>query len=56
MKRPNGYATISVAVGLFTATLIGLSIASYVKSRKGISKRITVSNNTGISLPQYASK
>jgi hypothetical protein len=43
MKRPSGYATIGIAVGLFTATLIGLSVASYVKSRKSMSKRLTVS-------------
>jgi hypothetical protein len=43
MKRPSGYTTIGIAVGLFTATLIGLSIASYVKSRKSMSKRLTVS-------------
>ncbi|HEU4824702.1 MAG TPA: hypothetical protein VFS97_14855 [Nitrososphaeraceae archaeon] len=43
MKRPSGYTTIGIAVGLFTATLIGLSIASFVKSRKNMSKRLTVS-------------
>jgi hypothetical protein len=51
MKRPSGYTTIGIAVGLFTATLIGLSIASYVKSRKNMSKR-----DTSISTPQYAAK
>jgi hypothetical protein len=56
MKRPRGYATIGIAVGLFTATLIGLSIASYVKSRKNMSKRLNVSDNTGINPPQYAAK
>jgi hypothetical protein len=66
MKRPSGYATICIAVGLFTATLIGLSVASYVKSRKGISKRLTVSDTMskrltvsdtiGISPPQYMAK
>jgi hypothetical protein len=56
MKRPSGYATIGIAVGLFTATLIGLGVASYVKSRKSMSKTITVSDNTGISPPQYAAK
>ena len=43
MKRPSGYATIGIAIGLFTATLIGLSVASYVKNRKSMSKRIAVS-------------
>ena len=43
MKRPSGYATIGIAVGLFTATLIGLSVASYLKSRKNMSKRMAVS-------------
>ena len=51
IKRPSGYTTIGIAVGLFTATLIGLSIASYVKSRKNMSKR-----DTRISTPQYAAK
>ena len=51
MKRLSGYATIGIAVGLFTATLIGLSVASYVKSRKRMSKRAT-----RISPPQYAAK
>lgn len=31
--------TIGVVAGLFTATLIGLSIASYVRSRKRISEK-----------------
>jgi hypothetical protein len=56
MTRPSGYTTIGIAVGLFTATLIGLGVASYVKSRKSMSKRLTVSDNTGISPPQYAAK
>jgi len=56
MKKSSGYATIGIAVGLFTATLIGFSVASYVKSRKSMSKRITVSDNTGTSPPQYAAK
>jgi hypothetical protein len=43
MKRPSGYVTIGIVVGLFTATLIGLSVASYVKNRKSMSKRIAVS-------------
>jgi hypothetical protein len=52
IKRPSSYATIGIAVGLFTATLIGLSVASYVKSRKNMYKR-----DTRISPPQqYAAK
>jgi hypothetical protein len=47
--KTNSYMTIGIAAGLFTATLIGISIASYVKSRKRISKRTTASGNTGIS-------
>ena len=35
--------TIGIVVGLFTATLVGLSVASYVKNRKSMSKRIAVS-------------
>jgi hypothetical protein len=49
MKRPSSYTTI--AVGLFTVTLIGLSVASYVKSRKNMAKR-----DTRISTPQYAAE
>ena len=41
MKKNNGYLTIGVAAGLFTATVVGLSIASYIKSRKRISKRLS---------------
>jgi hypothetical protein len=51
MKRPSSYTTIGIAVGLFTATLVGLSVASYVKSRKNMSKR-----DIRISPPQYAAK
>ena len=41
MKKNNGYLTIGVAAGLFTATVVGLSIAYYIKSRKRISKRLS---------------
>lgn len=41
MKKNNGYLTIGVAAGLFTATVVGLSIASYIKSRKRMSKRLS---------------
>ena len=56
MKRPSSYTTIGIAVGLFTATLIDLSVASYVKSRKNMSKRISVSDNTGIYSPSICAK
>jgi hypothetical protein len=51
MKKPSGYLTIGIAAGLFTATLVGLSVASYVKSRKRMSKRVAVSDDTEISPP-----
>jgi len=41
MKENNGYLTIGVAAGLFTATVVGLSMASYIKSRKRMSKRLS---------------
>jgi stress response protein YsnF len=41
MKKNNGYLTIGVAAGLFTATVVGLSIASYIKYRKIMSKRLS---------------
>ena len=40
MKKNNGYLTIGVAAGLFTATVVGLSIASYIKSRKRMSNKV----------------
>jgi hypothetical protein len=39
MVKNNSYMTIGIVAGLFTATLIGLSIASYVRSRKRISEK-----------------
>ena len=41
MKKNNGYLTIGVAAGLFTATVVGPSIASYIKSRKIMSKGLS---------------
>jgi hypothetical protein len=39
MKRnAGGYLIIGIAAGLLTATVVGLSIASYIKSRKRISE------------------
>jgi hypothetical protein len=45
--KTNSYVTIGIAAGLFTATLVGISIVSYVKSKKRISKRTTISGNIG---------
>jgi hypothetical protein len=42
MTTPSGYLTFGIALGLFTAR-VGLGVASYVKSRKSMSKRLTVS-------------
>jgi hypothetical protein len=39
MVKNNSYMTIGIVAGLFTATLIGLSIASYVRSGKRISEK-----------------
>jgi hypothetical protein len=47
--------TIGIAAGLFTATLVGISIASYVKSRR-ISKRTTASENVKINPPLSATE
>jgi hypothetical protein len=42
MTTPSGYLTFGIALGLFTAR-VGLGVAFYVKSRKSMSKRLTVS-------------
>ena len=42
MTRPSGYLTFGVALGLFAAR-VGLGVASYLKSRKNMSKRMAVS-------------
>jgi hypothetical protein len=39
MKKTKSYLTIGIAAGLFTATLVGLGVASYVKYRKRASNR-----------------
>jgi Na+/H+ antiporter NhaA len=52
--KTNSYMTIGIAAGLFTATLVGISIASYVKSRRRISKRTTASENVKINPPLSA--
>jgi hypothetical protein len=55
MKKPSRYTTIGIAAGLFAATLAGIAIASYVKSRKKTSKKATISD-TRIDSPQYAAE
>ena len=50
MKK-NGYLAIGIATGIFTATLVGLSVASYVKSKRKLSRRI---NSVATSFPQSA--
>jgi hypothetical protein len=54
--KTNSYMTIGIAAGLFTATLVGISIASYVKSRRRTSKRTTVSKNVNINPPLSATE
>ena len=45
MKK-NGYLAIGIAAGVFTATLVGLSVASYVKSKRKLSRRINSLDDT----------
>jgi hypothetical protein len=54
MSKTNGYLMIGIAAGLFTATLVGLSVVAYVKSRRRRTKRIAVSDGTEINQPRYA--
>jgi hypothetical protein len=53
MKK-NGYMAIGIAAGVFTATLVGLSVASYLKSKRKLSTRINSLDNTTTSFPQSA--
>jgi Na+/glutamate symporter len=53
MKK-NGYLAIGIATGMFTATLVGLSVASYLKSKRKLSRRINSLDNTTTSLPRSA--
>jgi hypothetical protein len=53
MKKTN-YLVIGIATGLFTAALVGLSIASYSKSKRKLSRRINPLDNTTTSVPQSA--
>jgi hypothetical protein len=56
MKKTNSYSTIGIAAGLFTATLVGIGVASYVKYRKKMSKRTIVSGNAEINPPLSATE
>jgi hypothetical protein len=53
MKK-NGYLAIGIAAGIFTATLVGLSVASYLKSKRKLSRRISSLDNTTTSFPRSA--
>ena len=53
MKK-NGYLAIGIAGGIFTATLVGLSVASYLKSKRKLSRRSNSLDNTTTSFPQAA--
>ena len=54
MNKTKSYLTISIAAGLFTATLVGLGVASYVKYRKKMSNRTIVSENAEINPPLFS--
>ena len=45
MKK-NGYMAVGIAAGIFTATLVGLGVASYLKSKRKLSRRINSFDNT----------
>ena len=51
MNKTKSYLTIGIAAGLFTATLVGLGVASHVKYRKKMSNRTIVSENAEINPP-----
>ena len=51
MKK-NGYLAIGMAAGVFTATLVGLSVASYFKSKRKLSRRGNSLDDTTTSFPQ----
>jgi hypothetical protein len=34
MSKTNGYLTLGIAAGIVTGTLVGLTIAVYIKSRR----------------------
>jgi len=51
MKK-NGYLAIGIAAGMFTATLVGLSVASYLNSKRKLSRRINSLDNPTSSYPR----
>jgi Na+/glutamate symporter len=53
MKK-NGYLAIGIATGIFTATIVGLSVASYLKSKRKLSRRISSLDNTTTSFTPSA--
>jgi hypothetical protein len=53
MKK-NGYMAVGIAAGIFTATLVGLSVASYLKSKRKLSRRINSLDNTTTNIPRSA--
>lgn len=48
--------TIGIAAGVFAATFAGIAIASYVKSRKKMSKKATIPDSTRIDSPRYSAE
>ncbi|MDF3032455.1 MAG: hypothetical protein K0R91_289 [Nitrososphaeraceae archaeon] len=56
MKKPRGYMTVGIAVGVFAATFAGIAIASYVKSRNRMSRKATISESARITSPQDAAE
>jgi Na+/H+ antiporter NhaA len=56
MKKTNSYLTIGIAAGLFTATLIGIGVASYVKYKKKMSKKTIESENADLNPPLSAAE
>jgi hypothetical protein len=53
MKK-TGYLAIGIATGLFTATLVVLSIASYSKSKRRLSREVNTLDNATTSFPRSA--
>ena len=47
---------VGIAAGIFTATLVGLSVASYLKSKRKLPKRINSLDNTTTNIPQSAER
>ena len=53
MKK-NGYLAIGIVAGIFTATLVGLSVASYLKSKRKLSRRMNSLDNPTTRFPRSA--